>query len=276
MSQRFFRKMTDIEHYIKKRKYIIDKALDSYLPKVTDSSSIIHNAMRYSVISDAKRLRPIFLIAAAESCGGNIRGCLSAACAIELIHTYSLIHDDLPSMDNAALRRGKPSCHKKFGEAIAVLTGDALLTLAFKLMAPGIIKDICDAIGTKGMVGGQALENQISNIKYQRLKIKDLEKISRLKTGALFAVSVKVGGILAGANAEQINALFNFGKNVGLAFQITDDILDKEGYALALGRKKAMAQVQRLIACGKHRLERVIDTPDILCGLADYVVNRKR
>lgn len=260
----------ELQRYLKYRGRLIEKALDSYLPPGNMSPSIIHRAMRYSVFSGGKRIRPIFAIAACEACGGAVKDVISTACAIEIIHTYSLIHDDLPSMDNADMRRNKPSCHKKFGEAIAVLAGDALLTLAFKLADVKVIKDICDAIGTEGMIGGQALEIQNS-----RFEIQNLKRISEMKTGALIAVSTKVGAILAGANARQLNALFTFGKCTGLAFQIIDDVLDCEGYAQAAGKAQATHLAQSLNKQAKDSLDGAVERKDILCMLADYVVNRE-
>jgi geranylgeranyl diphosphate synthase type II len=201
----------------------IEKALQIYLPKGDDALSA---AMRYSVFSGGKRIRPVLTIESAKACGGSLKGALSAACAVELVHTYSLIHDDLPAMDNDDLRRGKPTCHKVFGEANAILAGDALLTLAFNVIAKNtkpvlgikIIEELSLAIGSGGMVGGQALD-----LKFQgKIKKKMIaERINTLKT--------KIGALTANPGAKEVRALGQFGLDFGLSFQMVDDSLDGEG-----------------------------------------------
>jgi len=195
--------------------------------------------MRYSVFSGGKRVRPILTIESSKACGGNFKDALPAACAIELVHTYSLIHDDLPAMDNDDFRRGKPTCHKAFGEANAILAGDALLTLAFNIIASNskpavgmkIIRELSDAIGANGMVAGQALDLE-SQVKRSINKGQDramAKKIDLLKTARLFSAAAKIGALTAGAQSNKIRALEQFGLDLGLSFQIVDDYLDGEG-----------------------------------------------
>ncbi len=209
----------------------IEKALKRYLPKGDDALSA---AMRYSVFSGGKRIRPILTIESALSCRGRLKDALPAAAAIELVHTYSLIHDDLPAMDNDDFRRGKPTCHKVFGEANAILAGDALLTLAFNIIAknmkstPGIkiIEELSRSSGAEGMVAGQALD-----LKFQgKLKNKTIAgRINTLKTAKLFSAAAKIGALTAGAGAKEIEALASFGLDFGLSFQMLDDNLDGDG-----------------------------------------------
>jgi len=214
----------------------IESALRKYLPKGSDALS---KAMRYSVFSGGKRVRPILTIESSKACGGNFKDALPAACAIELVHTYSLIHDDLPAMDNDDFRRGKPTCHKAFGEANAILAGDALLTLAFNIIASNskpavgmkIIRELSDAIGANGMVAGQALDLE-SQVKRSINKGQDramAKKIDLLKTARLFSAAAKIGALTAGAQSNKIRALEQFGLDLGLSFQIVDDYLDGEG-----------------------------------------------
>lgn len=203
------------------------------MPKASEDPKTLHKAMRYSVFSGGKRIRPIVVLESAKSCGGRISDAIPAASAIELVHTYSLIHDDLPSMDNDDYRRGKLSCHKSFGEAEAILAGDALLTLAFSIIAENykpkiclnIIKELSEAIGSTGMVGGQALDIAMSN---KRIDKRTKALIDRLKTAKLFEVSAKIGAITAGAAKKKIRALRGYGLNLGMAFQAVDDLLDGE------------------------------------------------
>ena len=205
----------------------------------------LHTAIHYSVFSGGKRIRPILCIAALEACGGDIATAMPAACALELIHTYSLIHDDLPAMDNDDFRRGKPTCHEVFGEATAILAGDALLTEAFVLLSRAekirlqaerrlaVIQEIAGAAGMAGMVGGQALDMLAETVAPD---FAGLEQIHRRKTGALIEAAVKTGAILAGADEKKIQAMSRYGANVGLAFQIADDILNVEGDSGIMGK----------------------------------------
>lgn len=206
----------------------IEKALRGYLPKGIDALSA---AMRYSVFSGGKRVRPIIAIESAIACGGSFKNILPPAAAIELVHTYSLIHDDLPAMDDDDLRRGKPTCHKVFGEANAILAGDALLTLAFNIIAKNtkpdlgikIIETLSLAIGAEGMVGGQALDLEF----HDRVKNKTIaERIDTLKTAKLFSAAAKIGALTAGAKAKEARALERFGLYLGLSFQAVDDFID--------------------------------------------------
>jgi geranylgeranyl diphosphate synthase, type II len=205
----------------------IEKALLKYLPK---GRSVLHKAMRYSVLSGGKRIRPILAIEASRTCGGRIRDIMPCACAIELVHTYSLIHDDLPAMDDDDFRRGKPACHKVFGEAVAILAGDALLTLAFNIIAKhtrpeaglNIVKELSDAVGCEGMVRGQAMDLEPHA---DEGKI----KINLLKTARLFEAAAKTGALAAGARQREARALQRFGLYLGIAFQIIDDYLDGDG-----------------------------------------------
>jgi len=228
-----------IESYLKEKKVLVDEALKNLMPRPSGMAAEVIESMNYSLFAGGKRIRPILCIAGAETIGGSAEDVLPFACAIELIHSYSLIHDDLPVMDNDDLRRGKPTNHKVFGEAIAILAGDGLLTLSFNLMAGyganrrvkkapllRAIELIASAAGYRGMVGGQALD-----IIYEG-KDPDpavVEYIHRHKTGALMAASVTAGAILAGGSEEEEKSINRYGQQIGLAFQIADDILNIEG-----------------------------------------------
>lgn len=237
-------------------------ALAKYVPDTSTYPAEIHRAMYYSLFPGGKRFRPVLVIASAETVGGTRQLVLPTACAIELIHTYSLIHDDLPAIDNDDYRRGKLTTHRKFGEAIAILTGDALLTHALLLITKNaqknkvssatalrIIQEVVNAIGSRGMIGGQTLDIRRKK-KYTR---KEIEYIHTHKTGALMTVSVRAGAILAGANPAQLHNLTEYGKNLGLAFQIADDVADagsekdSPSYAACFGKEAAVARVRELI-----------------------------
>jgi geranylgeranyl diphosphate synthase, type II len=221
----------------------VDAALDRLLPSETTQPSSIHEAMRYSVFAGGKRIRPILCLETARIFAADVTPALHPACAIEFIHTYSLIHDDLPALDNDDLRRGKPTCHKKFGEATAILAGDALLTLAFEAIsaapveaARGIamVTEVATAAGTvKGMVGGQVADLEAEG---KRIAPEMLEFIHRSKTAALIRASVTAGALCAGASTEDVARLRRFGESIGWAFQVTDDILDVEESSAALGK----------------------------------------
>jgi geranylgeranyl diphosphate synthase type II len=235
-----------IEEYLKDKKLLVDKALEDCIPEPGGLAGEVIEAMRYSLFAGGKRIRPILCIAGAEAVGGSDHDVLGIACAIELIHSYSLIHDDLPAMDDDDFRRGKPTNHKVFGEAVAILAGDGLLTLAFNLMARfglekqaekdtilRVIDLIASAAGCKGMVGGQVVD-----ITYEG-KNPDptvVEYIHRHKTGALIAASVTSGTILADGSEEEIRSANRYGQEIGLAFQIADDILNVEGNEDVLGK----------------------------------------
>lgn len=234
-----------IRDYLNNLKRPINKALDKYLPSEREYPKTIHKAMRYSVFSGGKRIRPILAIESCKACGGSLKDILPAACAIELVHTYSLIHDDLPAMDDDDYRRGKLTSHKVFGDANAILAGDALLTLAFniisKKMSPKIglkvIRELSGAIGTKGMVGGQVADLEFSDSERRDFKEDKnlLRHINYLKTAKLFEASAKIGAIAADSGARKIDAMAKFGKYFGMAFQIADDIIDGEGYVRIFG-----------------------------------------
>ena len=241
--------MVDIEEYLKREKERVDTALESYLPLETEFPPTIHRAMRYSVFAGGKRVRPILVLASAEAVKGSKEKVLPVACALELIHTYSLIHDDLPAMDNDDMRRGKPTNHKVFGDAVAILAGDALLTLAFEILSTKIpfegegevkvvlrvIHEISRAAGSMGMVGGQVvdIESQGKSIDFPLLEYMHIHK-----TGVLILSSIRAGAILCMAGRREMDALTRYGEALGLAFQIADDILDVEGVSEAMGKRR--------------------------------------
>lgn len=228
---------------LKKRAKIVEEALERFLPPSTVFPPLIHQAMRYSVMGGGKRIRPSLVMAGAEAVGGSAASVLPAACAVELIHVYSLIHDDLPAMDNDDYRRGKLTSHKVYGEAIAVLAGDALLTLAFQLLAENkagrpedtlkVIREAALGAGTKGLIGGQVVDIFSTGEEVDEVT---LEYIHRNKTGALYRISVRTGAILAGARQDQLEALSRYAEHLGLAFQIKDDILDLVGEEKIIGK----------------------------------------
>lgn len=270
----------DTAVYLKMRQKLIDAALGSYLPGENEYPREIHKAMRYSIFTGGKRVRPILTLASCEACGGNIKEAMVAACAVEIVHTYSLIHDDLPAMDDDDYRRGKPTCHKKFGEGIAVLAGDALLTYAFELLTRGrdpavnneIIMSLAEAIGSNGMIGGQVVDihNQVDP------DLPTLTYINAHKTGALISASCKIGALAAKAPKKKIDALRRYGEYIGFTFQVVDDILDKEGLALALGVDGARREAARLITKAHKELEIFGRKAKPLSELAHFILNRKK
>ena len=243
----------DLGAYMKVQAAAIDVALDRFLPPDTQRPQTLHKAMRYSVLACGKRLRPVLVIAGAEAVGGTAEQVMPTACALEMIHTYSLVHDDLPAMDNDDFRRGVPTNHKVFGEAIAILAGDALLTLAFRLVAdnartaaPGavqaVVADVADAAGHAGMVAGQVEDLEAEG---RQVGADTLDYIHVHKTGALIRTSLRVGAMLCDATAEQVRALSVAGANLGLAFQIVDDILDVVASSAELGKTAGKDQIQQ-------------------------------
>lgn len=234
-----------ITHYLGRRAAEVNEWLDRLVPGETTPPRQLHRAMRYSLLAGGKRLRPALVLSAGEAFGADTDDLMPAACAIEMIHTYSLVHDDLPAMDNDDLRRGRPTCHKAFGEAIAILAGDALLTQAFRVLAadaPGrdperqvrVIREVATAAGTvDALIGGQMADIESEG---QNVDGSTLEYIHRSKTGAMISASVVVGGIIAGATAAQIERLRGYGQRIGLAFQIADDILDVTSTSEQLGK----------------------------------------
>jgi geranylgeranyl diphosphate synthase type II len=221
----------------------IDARLSAYTDLPADCPPQLREAIKYSLLAPGKRLRPLLVVLAAESCGGNEASALPAACAVEMIHAYSLVHDDLPAMDDDDLRRGRPTCHRAFGEAQAILAGDGLLTLAFEVLAkdiqpPAVAAKCCAelarAAGAVGMVGGQS--DDISG-ELAEGGLDGLEHIHRRKTGAMFNVSLRLGGLVAGGTADQLAALESYGEQLGLAFQIVDDLLDVSGNEAIVGKR---------------------------------------
>ncbi len=259
-----------ITDYLEKKRRLLDRHLERFLPAASAYPQAIHRAMRYSVFSGGKRLRPLLTIAAAETQHYNGKAVLPAACALELVHTFSLIHDDLPALDNDDFRRGRSSCHRAFGEDIAVLAGDALLVLAFELLAeseiigkkflnPGIlIKEITQAIGTGGMIGGQVVDMESTR---KKINMREAEYIYEKKTGALITASLRIGGIIGRAPQKELTALTGFGKAMGFCFQIVDDLLDEKkdnegsSYPSLFGREKALAKVRELTLKAEKSLE---------------------
>ena len=244
----------DVARYLKERAAAVDEALERLLPPETTPPETIHKAMRYSVFAGGKRLRPVLVIAGAEAVGGSMDRVMPAACAMECIHTYSLVHDDLPAMDNDDFRRGMPTNHKVFGEAMAILAGDGLLTLAFGLLAEAfagagdpaalrqVLADLAEAAGTRGMVGGQVADIEAEG---RPATPESLDFIHVHKTAALIRVSLRMGALISGGSAEQVQALSDAGGWLGLAFQIVDDLLDVEGTTAELGKTAGKDQAQQ-------------------------------
>lgn len=272
------KKDINLKKYLSQKAAAVNSALKKYLPK---DNSVISQAMRYSMLAGGKRLRPVFVLLAAEIFGVKQDKVMPAACAVEYLHTYSLVHDDLPSMDNDDLRRGKPTNHKKFGEAAAILCGDALLTESFNLITKSKVadKNIKEAVsvlsfygGHKGMIAGQAedtLEAGKWNKKSKEFLKKKLHFIHMQKTAALVIASFKMGAVLAGADKKSARALENYAKYIGLAFQIADDILDVYADKKLLGKKgsdKDNNKLTYLSFYGKEKAEK---------DAADYVKKAK-
>ncbi|MFH1800415.1 MAG: polyprenyl synthetase family protein [Candidatus Omnitrophota bacterium] len=239
----------------------------------------IHKAMQYAVFTGGKRFRPVLVLSACEACGGKPRDAMGTALAIELIHTYSLVHDDLPALDNDDTRRGKPTCHKKFGEANAVLAGDALLTLAFEWIAEikpahravHVLREISKAAGTQGMIGGQVADLEAPA---RKKTLAEHDFISRSKTGALIRVSAMAGAIAAGAAPRKLKIMTRYGACLGLAFQIVDDILDKDGYCKVMSIKAATQKALGLIGRAKKEAKRLGAEAKELIFLADFLRSR--
>jgi len=289
-----------LDQYITGQQQFVDQTLDKLVPPATESPETIHRAMRYSLFAGGKRIRPLLCMAAAESISDAPIGVERAACSLELIHTYSLIHDDLPALDNDDLRRGLPTCHIKFGDAMAILAGDALLTLAFEVLSRldidavrkvALIEELARASGTVGgMIGGQVHDIEGEG---KRPDAKLLESIHRAKTGALLRASVRMGAIYAQADDAQLAALTSYGEHTGLAFQIVDDILDVEQTSDELGKTAGKDAAQQKITFpavyGIHRsrqmaeehrlaahlaLDRFDERAERLRELADLIVRR--
>lgn len=291
----------DIKKYWSARQSRFEKALHRALPAATVKPATIHQAMRYSLFAGGKRLRPILVIAAAETLGGRPDDAMPLACAVECIHTYSLIHDDLPCMDDDDLRRGKPTSHKVYGEGIAVLAGDALLTQAFELAAqvPGwkryktadVIKEIAQASGSKALIAGQVVDLECEG---KKISAQELAYIHRCKTAALIASSLRLGAMSADATAAELKAITQFGQALGLAFQVIDDILDitqtseqlgksagkdltaeKATYPAILGMDKAKKEATRLTDLARTSLKPLGKKAEILHAISDYMLKRE-
>lgn len=272
-----------------------DKALRAYFDTLSEAPATLREAMEYSLFAGGKRLRPALALGAAELVSGDDARALPAACAIEMIHTYSLMHDDLPCMDNDDLRRGKPTAHRAFGEALAILAGDTLLTLAFDVAAQAedirIIREIARASGAEGMAGGQVIDLDSED---KRLTLEALRRLHELKTGALIRASVRCGAMLAGADGAQLRALTAYGEHIGLAFQIADDILDVVGEQEVLGKPVgsdaannkstyiSLLGLDRARLLGKEAVESAVASlesfgpeADVFRNLARFIVERE-
>jgi geranylgeranyl diphosphate synthase type II len=290
-----------LKDYLTERSAIVDRALDRFLPQAAVKPPTIHKAMRYSLFAGGKRLRPVLCLAAAEACGGAFEPALPAACAVECIHTYSLIHDDLPCMDNDDFRRGRPTSHKVFGEGVAVLAGDALLTVAFEILTAAkgtarypvavLLKELAHAAGSLQLIAGQVADLEGEG---QKLSLRELRFIHEAKTAALLTASIRLGGMSANATPARLEALTAFGKNLGLAFQVIDDILDvtqtseklgksagkdvaaqKATYPALLGLEKSRKEAQRLTAASLSALKPFGKNGDTLRMIGKYLLQRE-
>ena len=292
-----------IGEYLASRRALIDRVLDEQLPPATTPPTVIHEAMRYAVLGGGKRIRPILAIAAAEACGADAGPLLTHFAALELIHTYSLVHDDLPALDNDDLRRGRKTTHVVFGEAMAILTGDALLTEAFAWLArpPGdlrAIREVAEAVDSRGMIGGQVadIESETQGVRtgFSRSDLSQLEFIHRNKTGKLLTASVLLGGILGKGSEVQVDHLRRYGQALGLAFQIVDDLLDQEQtseqlgktagkdlaqgkltYPAVMGASAARKRAGELLAEAVENAARIGGPVNYLADLARYVCERR-
>lgn len=287
--------------YLADRSQTIDRALDRFLPRATTKPATIHKAMRYSLFAGGKRMRPVLTLAAAEACGGLIEQAVPAACAVECIHTYSLIHDDLPCMDDDDLRRGRPTNHKVFGEGIAVLAGDALLTIAFEILAQAtptsrysvatLIRELSDAAGSRWLIGGQVADLEGEG---RKLSGTDLRYIHRCKTAALLTSSLRLGAMSANATDAKLTAISTFGQNLGLAFQVIDDILDvtqtteklgktagkdvkatKATFPAIYGLEKSRREAHKLTTAAHAALKPLGPKATRLREIADYLLSRE-
>ena len=293
----------DLVEIMAERRALVDAALERWLPPAGEPPPTIHEAMRYSVFAGGKRLRPMLALFGCEAVGGKLDDAMPAAVALELIHTYSLVHDDLPAMDDDDYRRGRPTCHKVYGEAVAILAGDALLTHAFRVLAdPGatgvpaarrlqVVAEISAAAGSVGMVGGQTMDIQAEG------KTPDPATLLTLhskKTGALLRVSLRAGGLAGGADDAALASLTTYGERLGLAFQIVDDILDIEGssaemgktagsdlrkqkatYPAVFGLEASRREAARLLEEAREAVRPLGGGGAVLAALADFVGRRR-
>ena len=292
-----------LSQYFTRRTEEVNEWLDKFLPQEQVPPASLHRAMRYSIFAGGKRLRPILVLSSGEALGAAAEDLMPAACAVEMIHTYSLIHDDLPAMDNDDLRRGRPTCHKAFGEATAILAGDALLTQAFRVLsadAPGrdaekqvrVIREIATAAGTvEALIGGQVVDIESEG---KAVDAATLEYIHRSKTGAMIRSCCVVGGLIAGAGVERMQKITRYGECIGLAFQIADDILDvtqtseqlgktagkdlaaaKATYPALHGLEASHAKARELVAEAIASLSAIGGDTQILEALARFIIERK-
>ena len=269
---------SSLDVYFRDQSLRLETALDQFLPKPTQHLSQIQEAMRYAVLNGGKRIRPLLCLAVSDLFRGDSNEGLIMACAIELIHCYSLVHDDLPCLDNDEFRRGKLTCHKKFGEAIALLAGDALLTLAFQLVGKlqnskkvhRILKELGQAAGTLGMVGGQVMELVVEK---GELDLPTLEAIHIQKTGQLIKVSCLSGAVLANAKPEEEAHILKFGEYLGFAFQIVDDILDGDGYLRFMSAHEAKEKAAEIVAKAKQEIL-AFKNNERLLQIADFILER--
>lgn len=282
----------NVEDRLYQKKEAVDRELERILPR---EDTLLFQAMRHAVLSGGKRFRPILVLSSGECFDVSQATLLPFACALELIHNYSLIHDDLPSMDNDDFRRGKPSCHKAYGEAIALLAGDGLLTLAFEVLALApleeellerknqVIMDIGKLAGIDGMIGGQFMDIILSP---EEITEEEFEELILKKTGALFIASVKMGAILGKASPSELNAMVDYGRNLGIAFQIRDDILDSASesqkphspqlnYVSLFGREKAERSLEKFVNAAQKTLDEAALESDELRYLASKLLDIK-
>jgi geranylgeranyl diphosphate synthase type II len=292
----------DLKQYLEARRLMVEEALEVVLPQQDGPETRVVEAMRYSLFAGGKRLRPILCLAASEAVGGDLKAAMPAGCALEMIHTYSLIHDDLPAMDDDDLRRGKPTNHKVFGEAIAILAGDGLLTEAFVLLsdynpllperAVQVIGVIAEAASYRGMVGGQVVDILSQN---KRADLETVQQMHSRKTAALIAAATESGALAGKGSEAQVAALARYGRAIGLAFQIADDILDIEGdtellgkttgadeargkvtYPAAVGLERSRQAANEMVNDALAALEGFDDRANPLRSLANYIITRKK
>lgn len=294
----------DLKAYLKQKAALVDEAIERFLPAPDTMPTKLHQAMRYSVMAGGKRVRPVLVLSACAAVGGDEKNALPAACAMEMIHTYSLIHDDLPAMDDDDFRRGRPTNHKVYGEATAILAGDALLTEAFNLLSDSRINSnvpsevllrVCNTIarcaGSMGMVGGQVVDMESEG---KQIDFPTLEYIHTHKTGALILAAIQSGAMIGGADERTFDALTRYGGAVGLAFQVADDILDVVGDSQALGKSAgsdeargkntypaligldaSRSRARDLVNVAHKAIETLGEAAEPLRAIASYVIERE-
>jgi geranylgeranyl diphosphate synthase type II len=294
--------MFDLNRYLDERKKMVETALEAHLERCEGAPATLREAMRYSLLAGGKRLRPILALAACEAVGGAPEEALDAACAVEFVHTYSLVHDDLPAMDDDDFRRGRPTAHKKFGEAVAILSGDAMCAEAFRVAAQNrrgreervadVVFELARAAGAVGMVGGQLIDIEATG---KKISIEELEQLHRAKTGELLLVAVRTGARMGGADAAAMERLTVYGRALGLAFQIIDDVLDitadlatlgkdpgsdreagKTTFVDLLGVDGARKRAKEVMDEGIAALAQFGERAEALRALARYTVDRDR